>query len=138
MKNGLPFKILIVEDDQDDRVIIDEAFQEIGYIAEVKKFDRGQALLKYLEQADSSLYPSLIVLDNSLPGLDVQHLLPLLKEDPRYKSIPVVIYSGTVSGSRKELLKDLGAYSIIEKGLTMQSVVNIAQELKQIAESGKK
>ena len=45
MKNGLPFKILIVEDDQDDRVIIDEAFQEIGYIAEVKKFDHGQALM---------------------------------------------------------------------------------------------
>jgi CheY-like chemotaxis protein len=138
MKNGLPFKILVVEDDQDDRVIIDEAFEEIGYVAEVKKFDHGQGMLKYLEQADSSIYPSLILLDNSLPGLDAQHLLPLLKEDARYKSIPVVVYSGTLSDAKKDLLKELGAYSIIEKGLTMQSVVNIAQELKQIAESDKK
>ena len=65
--NGIPFSILIVEDDEDDRWIIDQAFIEIGYEAEVKKFINGEALFHYLEKIDNSVYPSLIVLDNTLP-----------------------------------------------------------------------
>jgi CheY-like chemotaxis protein len=38
MLNGIPFSILVVDDDEDDRIIIDEAFKEIGYEAEIKKF----------------------------------------------------------------------------------------------------
>ena len=78
MNNGLPFTILVVEDDQDDREIIDDAFKEVGYEAEVKKFKEGQALLRYLEQIDRSGYPSLIVLDNSLPDLMSKIFFPFL------------------------------------------------------------
>jgi CheY-like chemotaxis protein len=79
MKNGLPFTILVVEDDADDRVIIDDAFKEVGYEAEVKKFTDGPSLLRYMEQINATVYPSLIVLDNSLPGLEVQDVLLILK-----------------------------------------------------------
>ena len=134
MKNGLPFTILVVEDDADDREIIDDAFEEIGYEAEVKKFIDGQALLKYLEQIAESIYPSLIVLDNSLPGLDVQRLVSILKKDDRYKSIPVIIYSGTVSLAQRKELMEIGVSAIIEKGNTMQDVVNVVKHLRDVAE----
>ena len=134
MKNGLPFTILVVEDDADDREIIDDAFEEIGYEAEVKKFIDGQALLKYLEQIAESNYPSLIVLDNSLPGLDVQRLVSILKKDNRYKSIPVIIYSGTVSLAQRKELMEIGVSAIIEKGNTMQDVVNVVKRLRDVAE----
>jgi CheY-like chemotaxis protein len=137
MKNGLPFTILMVEDDADDREIIDEAFKEVGYESEIKKFIDGEALLKYLEEVDETVYPSLIVLDNRLPKLDVQDLLSILKEDERFKSISVVIYAGSLSNAAKDILFELGAYAIIEKGSTMQSIVDIARELKEIAESEK-
>ena len=135
MKNGLPFSILVVEDDSDDRDIIDDAFKEIGYEAEVKKFIDGKSLLKYMEQVDAPAYPSLLVLDNSLPGLDVQDLLSILKKDDRYKAIPVIIYSGTVSTGKKKELMDIGALAIFEKGNTMQEVIKVAQHLKDISES---
>ena len=134
MKNGLPFTILLVEDDADDREIIDDAFKEIGYEAEVKKFIDGQALLKYLEQIAESIYPSLIVLDNSLPGLDVQRLVSILKKDNRYQSIPVIIYSGTVSLAQRKELMEIGVSAIIEKGNTMQDVVNVVKHLRDVAE----
>src|SRR5687768_4532541 len=116
MNNGLPFTILMVEDDADDREIIDEAFKEIGYESEIKKFIDGQALINYLEKVDETGYPSLIVLDNSLPKLNAQELLSFLKKDERFKSIPVVIYSGSLSNATKDILFELGAYAIIEKG----------------------
>jgi len=137
MKSGLPFTILVVEDDEEDRDIIDEAFKQIGYEAEVKKFIDGYSLFRYLEQLEPSVYPSLIVLDNSLPRLNVEDILRRIKEDDRFKNLPVVIYSGSVSESKKDRLMQMGAYNIIQKEGSMQAIVEIAQQLKRIAESAK-
>lgn len=135
---GIPFSILIVEDDPDDRVIIDEAFIEIGYEPEVKKFINGEMLLRYLEKIDNSLYPSLIVLDNTLPKMNAADLLKILKADPRFKKIPIVIYSTTISPQKKEELMALGAYACIEKAWLMQEIVTVAKEMKTLAESNLK
>ncbi len=134
MKNGIPFTILIVDDDEDDRMIIDEAFKEINYEAEVKKFIDGAGLLRYLEQVEPSLYPSLIVLDNTLPKLDATDILAMLKENPSYQSIPVVVYTTVLSSAKKQRLLSLGAYACIEKGSVKNEVVRVAKELKSIAE----
>jgi len=138
MLNGLPFSILVVEDDEDDRIMINEAFGDIGYGNEVKKFTNGKALLQYLEQVDASLYPSLIVLDNTLPELDAIDLLKLLKNNAAYKTIPVVVYTTLLTPSKKEQLLSAGAYSCFEKGSTRQEIIQVAKELKEVAESGPK
>ena len=131
--NGIPFSILIVEDDDDDRVIIDEAFIEIGYEAEVKKFINGEMMLHYLEKIEASLYPSLIVLDNTLPKLNATDILVILKKDQRFSDIPVIIYTSSISPQKKEQLLSLGAYACIEKAALMHDLVALAKELKSVA-----
>ncbi|MFL5808486.1 MAG: response regulator [Flavisolibacter sp.] len=132
---GLPFPILLVDDDEDDRLIIDEAFKEIGYEAEIKKFIGGKALLHYLAQVDPQLYPSLIVLDNTLPEMEAKELVQILKKNPQAKSIPVVIYTSFISPSKREELLAAGAYACIEKGAVMRDVVEVAKGLKSLAEA---
>lgn len=135
MKNGLPFRIMVVDDDGDDRLMINEAFAEIGYASEVKKFINGKALLQYLEQLDEATLPSLIVLDNSLPELDAGDLLSLLKANPLYQSIPVVIYTTSLSATKKEQLQAKGAYAFFEKGSTMEEIVEVANKLITFADN---
>ena len=65
MTNGLSFSILVVEDDEDDRIFLDDAFLRIGFDADVKKFKDEKGLFHYLESVEEALYPSLIVLDNT-------------------------------------------------------------------------
>jgi CheY-like chemotaxis protein len=134
MKTGLPFRILVVDDDSDDRVILDDAFDEIDYDCEVKKFNSGKMLLRYLEQVEPSLLPSLIVLDNTLPELDAVDLLAILKTKPAFKEIPVVIYTTSLSPARRQQLLSKGAYACYEKGNTMQEIVEMAKQLRQLAE----
>lgn len=116
--------------------MIDEAFGEIGYEAEVKKFTSGPLLLHYLESIEPSLYPQLIVLDNSLPGWDAIEILHLLKGNPAYKAIPVVIYTTVLTASKKNQLLTAGAYACLEKGYTMEDIVRVASDLKALAEQG--
>jgi CheY-like chemotaxis protein len=131
---GLPFSILVVDDDEDDRIIIDEAFKEIGYESEIKKFIGGKALLHYLGQVDQNLYPSLIVLDNTLPEMDAIDVVRKLKNNPKSKSIPVVVYTSSISPAKKQQLLDAGVFTCIEKGAVMQDVVAVAKGLKRLAE----
>jgi CheY-like chemotaxis protein len=138
MRNGLPYSILVVDDDEDDRLVIDEAFNEIGYETQVKKFINGKMLLHYLESIDVSLYPQLIVLDNTLPLLDATDILSILKNNPAYKPIRVVVYTTMLPPSKKEQLLAAGAYACIEKANSMQDLIQVATELKALAEESLK
>lgn len=129
------FKIVVVEDDADDRFIIDEAFKAIGYEHEVKKVVDGDALMHYLEAISQAYYPAVIVLDNFLPRLDAADILGRLKDNPSYAAIPVVVYSTTMSPGRQAQLKAQGAYACLEKGNTEEEVVSVARNLRDLAES---
>jgi CheY-like chemotaxis protein len=130
---GIPFSILIVEDDADDRLFIDQAFKEIGFEAEIKKFINGEYLFKYLDKIESSMYPGLIVLDTTLPKMNVTEIFTALKSHEAYRHIPVVIYTAHISPHKKEELFSLGAKAVFEKEPYMSSIVDIARELKALA-----
>ena len=134
MTQGLPFTILIVDDDLDDQQMIDEAFIEISYNTEVKKFLGGKALFRYLDKMEANMHPSLIVLDNSLPEMEASEVLSLLKANPRYQSIPVVIYTTGISPSKKQQLMSLGAYACYEKGNSMREIIQLAKKFQQLAQ----
>lgn len=135
MKEGLPFRILIVDDDEDDRILINEAFMEIGFGAEVKKFPDGKMLLRYLDQLEPSLYPSLIVLDNTLPELQAADLISILKANTAYEGIPVVVYTTMLSPAKERQLLSSGAYACFEKGSTFDQLILTAKKLRSLAES---
>jgi CheY-like chemotaxis protein len=133
MTKGLRFSILIVDDDSEDRQIIDEAFVEIGYECEVKKFITGKDLLQYLEKVGPGLLPTLIVLDNTLPEMDAGDLLRILKKNESYQNIPVIVYSSHCTSSKTAELKALGAYNCVEKGNTMQAIIEMAKTFKSVS-----
>jgi CheY-like chemotaxis protein len=133
MTKGLRFSILIVDDDSEDRQIIDEAFVEIGYECEVKKFITGKDLLQYLEKVGPGLLPTLIVLDNTLPEMDAGDLLRILKKNESYQNIPVIVYSSHCTPSKTAELKALGAYNCVEKGNTMQAIIEMAKTFKSVS-----
>lgn len=137
MQNGIPFSILIVDDDSDDLLIVDEAFKEIGYDAEVRKFLNGKALLHYLDSITTDLYPSLIVLDSTLPELDASDLLSILKGTEAFKTIPVVVYTTSLSPLKREQLMARGAHACFIKGASIEEVVHVAKELRGLAEGAK-
>jgi DNA-binding response OmpR family regulator len=128
------FKILAVDDDGDDRFLLDQAFIQIGYEAELKKFIDADYLLTYLSKIERSQYPSLIVLDNSLPKKSAAETLVQLKENTATKHIPVIILSTLISPQKKKDLMALGALACVTKGAAMSELVEIAKVFKAIAE----
>ena len=127
-------RILLVEDDADDRYIMHIAFTELSYADQVKVFNSGEEIVKYLYNLPhSSLYPSLIVLDYNMPGMNGGEVLMRLRMDDGFKQIPIAMYS-TGMRTMEQKLKNLGAAYCFEKGHQISEVYALAQQLKNIVE----
>ncbi|HEV7332880.1 MAG TPA: response regulator [Flavisolibacter sp.] len=127
--------ILLVEDDADDRYIMHLAFTELNYAEQVKVFNSGEDILKYLQNLPhSDLYPSLVVLDYNMPGMNGGEVLMRMKMDDGLRDIPVAMYS-TGMRSLEAKLRGMGATHCFEKGQQITEVVTLALRLKNIVEN---
>lgn len=89
-----PRSVLVVEDDPDILAMLALAFEIEGYV--VIPCTDGRAALSYL---DTGATPACIVLDLRLPTLDGATLRHLLRRDPRWANIPVVLMSAYPHGA---------------------------------------
>src|SRR5262245_52606805 len=113
--------ILLVEDNPDDEELALVALQERGVADQVVVVRDGVEVLDYLfatgthEGRDSSVLPSLILLDLNLPKLDGLEVLRRLRADERTQLVPVVVLS--TSNEERDLISAyrLGANSYVRK-----------------------
>ena len=125
---------MLVEDDADDRYIMHLAFTELAYAEQVKVFNTGEDILRYLQSLPhSDLFPSLVVLDYNMPGMNGGEVLMRMKLDDGLRDIPVAMYS-TGMRSLAGKLRNMGADYCFEKGKQITDVVTLALNLKRIVE----
>jgi CheY-like chemotaxis protein len=129
--------ILIAEDDQDDCILIREAFAEDDQGFNLVFVQDGIELFQYLRQQDgyaeskSTPRPDLILLDLNMPRMDGLEALAELKADLDFRSIPVVVL--TISSTEQQVLRtyDLGGAGFIIKPVNMDEMVGVVKVLKQ-------
>ncbi|MBE0458298.1 response regulator [Pseudoalteromonas sp. KG3] len=130
-----PITILMADDDEDDRLLTQDALTESRVLNELHFVEDGVELLEYLERKgkfedrDSSPRPSLILLDLNMPRMDGREALQAIKSNPNLKGIPVVIL--TTSKQEEDMVKgyDLGAASYITKPVTFDGLVDLMKTL---------
>ncbi len=114
-------EILVVDDDLEDHMILQSFFSEAGLDDIVRYRENGQEALFFLETiGDDTLLPRLIVLDLNMPILNGTQTLLRLKQTPRLKSIPVIIFSTSQNETEKRKCLSLGAVDYMVKPLTLE------------------
>ena len=130
-----PITILVADDDPDDRELTRDAFHEAKLANDLRFVEDGIELLEYLRRegkyADpaSSPRPGIILLDLNMPRKDGREALAEMKQDPRLKSIRVVIM--TTSKAEEDILRtyDLSAASYITKPVSFDGLVEVVRTL---------
>jgi CheY-like chemotaxis protein len=96
-----------------------EYFKSSGNENYVKFMQNGKEAIKYLEQlCHDSLLPKLIVLDLNMPILNGTQTLINIKQNARFKNIPVIIYSTSANESEKRKCLNFGALDYVVKPST--------------------
>ncbi|HET6252753.1 MAG TPA: response regulator [Puia sp.] len=113
-------KILLVDDDIDDRLIFAELLSATDPDARLTFAENGLEMVDLLEKTTEPDLPDMIILDQNMPKMTGKESLVFLKESQRYRHIPTFIYSTyQVRDFYQECLQ-LGAQDVLAKPDTMQ------------------
>lgn len=134
-KQTQPINILMADDDEDDRLLTVDALKESRVLNNLFCVEDGVELLEFLRHEGkytdpaSAPRPSLILLDLNMPRKDGREALQELKNDPKLRSIPVVIL--TTSKEEEDMLRgyDLGCASYITKPVNFKGLVELMRAL---------
>jgi CheY-like chemotaxis protein len=129
------YSILIAEDDEDDRFLLQTAFQEKKYVERLDFVHNGVELITYLEsiqmnQQYSRAYPAFVLLDLNMPKKDGREVLHYMKQHPVYKRIPVIIFTTTKNENEVRYCYDLGANTYIVKPTTFDGLLKVLEEIR--------
>lgn len=95
-------KILIIEDNEGDVLLLKEAFEEVGSTAELEFIKNGRdALISLFDVSRIQLLPDLILLDLNLPMKSGMEILIAIKNSTQHKHIPTIIL--TTSSAVKDI-----------------------------------
>ena len=129
-RNKIPITILICDDDEDDRMLTQQALEDAHVSNNLRFVEDGEQLLDYLYQRGkyagengTAPRPGLILLDLNMPKMDGREALKVIKGDKTLHDIPVVVLS--TSGADEDIVRSyqLGVNSFITKPVTFSGLV---------------
>ena len=132
-----PITILYADDDPEDRMLVQDAWNESRLMNDLHFVEDGEELMDYLYRRHKFAHlagkplPGLVLLDLNMPKKDGREALKEIKADPSLRMIPVVVL--TTSKAEEDILRayDLGVSSFIVKPVTFQSLVDVTLALRK-------
>ncbi len=113
-------KILLADDDTDDRFFFDKAINEIPIATQLATVNDGEQLMNYLFE-NAVCLPDILFLDLSMPRKTGFECLTEIKEDERFKNIPVIVFTTSFGRGQEyeqrliDTLQNIGAQEYIRK-----------------------
>jgi CheY-like chemotaxis protein len=127
--------ILYAEDDPDDRLLAEMAHRDSKATNPLVFVADGPEALEYLRQTGrhanraGSPKPGIVLLDLNMPGIDGRETLRIIRADPVFHRIPVVILTTSMAEDDIASSYDAGANSYIVKPRGFGGLVQLFDRL---------
>nr|WP_294781243.1 response regulator [uncultured Flavobacterium sp.] len=128
-------KILLIDDDKDDRSFFQDAANAVSESIEIMALENCFTLIKDLEN-NLIPQPELIIIDINMPEKDGWACLKELKDHSVYRNIPVIMYSTTNPEQGAEQAKNAGALSFFTKPYDFRELKETVKEIADHLENG--
>src|SRR6266542_6680804 len=127
--------ILLAEDDPNDVLLIQRAFQWTNVASPLQVVRDGEAAVAYLSgqrpYADRGRHPlpTLLLMDLKMPRKSGLEVLEWLRQQPGLKRLPVVVLTSSNQSPDINRAYDLGANSYLVKPAGFDSLVELVNNL---------
>lgn len=131
MENTRPVTIAIAEDDQDDRMLIEDALRDCDILNPVDFLEDGEALMQYLRRQGpyarlaGKQLPGMILLDLNMPRKDGREALAEIKADPALRHLPVIVMTTSRSPDDVAATYEIGANSYVAKPIHYEELLDV-------------
>jgi len=129
--------ILLAEDDDDDSFLLGRALNKSGLDIELVRVRDGQEVISYLEgtepydNRDKYPAPRLVLLDIKMPRMNGFDVLTWRSANEPFKSLPVVMFSGSGLEKDKKKARELGAADYLVKPSSTEALIKVMHKLHE-------
>ncbi len=120
-------RALIVDDSKSARLVLTRLLEKHELAVDARETAEGA--LEYLERET----PDVIFMDHVMPGMDGLSAVQLIKKDPRFSAIPVLMYTSQEGAIYAEAAKASGADGVLPKQMSLADIADALQRLKVLA-----
>ncbi len=126
-------RILLVEDNEGDILLIKEAFEDARIINDLVVVKDGESAINYLNKRkgyESVLTPDIVLLDINLPRKNGLEVLDYIKQNVKLKQIPVIML--TTSSSDRDILESYNKHAncFITKPVDVEDFLNVITSIE--------
>ncbi|UHG93589.1 response regulator [Spirosoma oryzicola] len=121
--------VFLVDDDEDDRFLVQQVFKQLSPECQIKSLFNGEQLINAL--ATAPVLPSLILLDLNMPFMSGMEALRFIRREPKYQSIAIVILTTSSNPFDQQQALKLGANDFITKPADIKGLNKVILQLRQ-------
>lgn len=119
-----PAQIFIVEDNDPDVFLVEEALRAEGVQAKIARCYDGEEAIHGLSQMSEGSLPNLIIIDLNLPKITGLEILKYARSLNQLDSVPILILTSSQSPVDRSLSMQLGADAYIAKPSTLSEFLS--------------
>jgi CheY-like chemotaxis protein len=125
--------VMIVDDDPGSIHLAEEAFREVRDDVVFHTVINGEHTIDYLARiaAAGHRLPDLVLLDLNMPTMNGYQVLAALKDHPRFRTIPVVIFTSSNLDADKLASLRGHAHAFLTKSMTFDALVEDMRTLSE-------
>ncbi len=120
--------IMLVEDDEIDRMTVERALKEIHVTNPLVTTSNGEEALEYLNDG-SNTRPGIILLDLNMPKMNGVDFLKVAKADEKLRRIPVVVLTTSKDEQDRVDTFDLGVAGYMIKPVDYIQFVDVVKAI---------
>ncbi len=132
-----PARILVIEDNPFDIVLLRHALDKQGEDYELEILSNGEEALRFVHEHRTRVRepePCVILLDLYLPFYDGMAVLRAIRQAPALEHIHVVVWTGLASSCQEIEIASMGAL-YRKKSSSLKDVIELAAEIIAICKS---
>ena len=127
--------ILLADDGPDDAELTTLAFRRAGFANPIHTVCRAEDAIQYLKAegryADSTTFavPWVVLLDIAMPGGNGWEVLAWIRQQPQFRLLPVIVFTGSNSPDDRAKALDMGASAYEMKPQSFDDLVKVARKI---------
>ena len=122
--------LYLVDDDEDDRMFLSNAVQEVIKNLTIIEYNSGQEFLDMAFSENSITNSALLVIDMNMPKMTGIETICVLKENPELAKMPVIVISTSSNADLQKQAYAVGAVDYLIKPSSAAGLAEIAAILK--------
>lgn len=124
--------ILVVDDDQDDIMMLEEALLTIDSSLSISAASSGKQAIHFLKNNITSGLPSLLVLDYNMPDMTGAQVLQAIGKEDWFSSIIKAIWSTSNAELYEQICQQFGANYYFKKPDNIDDIWLLAKTLLEL------